>query len=142
MSKTSTQQQPTRVVPSVPLERAMVTQDPRDLVRFLHDEVKLSDRELAKALGGTHEVTIRRWRSKNTAGMPRDTESLDDVRAVVALLLRSGVLYPEEVGRFLRARNEDLGHRRPLDLLGSDNEEDFYRVLEAAEQLIKRMEDL
>jgi hypothetical protein len=118
------------------------TQDPRELVRFLHDDVKLSDRELAKALGGTHEVTIRRWRSKSAPGVPRDTESLDDVRAVVALLLRSGVLYPEEIGRFLRARNEDLGHRRPLDLLGTGSEEDFYRVLEAAELLIKRMRDL
>jgi len=120
----------------------MVTQGPRELVRFLHDEIKLSDRELAKALGGTHEVTIRRWRSKSASGMPRDTESLDDVRAVVALLLRSGVMYPEEIGRFLRARNEDLGHRRPLDLLGSGSEDDFYRVLEAAEALVKRMQEL
>ena len=133
---------PVRLRPSVPLEPAMVTQDPRELVRFLHDEIKLSDRELAKALGGAHEVTIRRWRSKNTSGMPRDTESLDDVRAVVSLLLRSGVMYPEEIGRFLRARNEDLGHRRPLDLLGSGSEDDFYRVLEAAEALVKRMQHL
>jgi hypothetical protein len=120
----------------------MVTQDPRELVRFLHDEIKLSDREVARALGGAHEVTIRRWRSKSASGMPRDTEQLDDVRAVVALLLRSGVLYPEEIGRFLRARNEDLGHQRPLDLLGTGNETEFYRVLEAAELLIKRLQAL
>ena len=146
MSNAGTQQKKTsapnamRPMPSGSVEPAMVTEDPRELVRFLHDEIKLSDRELANALGGTHEVTIRRWRSKNATGAPRDPQPLDDLRAIVALLLQSGVFYPEEIGRFLRSRNQDLAHRRPLDLLGSGDEEGFYRVLEASEKLIERMQ--
>jgi hypothetical protein len=145
MTSGSMQQHPNLRPPkpsSMPMEPAMVTKDPRELVRFLHDEIKLSDRELAKAVGGTHEVTIRRWRSKTAKGMPRDTEALDNLRAIVALLLGSGVLYPEEIGRFLRSRNEDLAYRRPLDLLESGDDDEFYRVLKAAELLVERLQEL
>lgn len=39
------------------------------------------------------------------------------VSAIVGLLLESGLMFPDEVDRFLDSRNADLGYARPLVLL-------------------------
>lgn len=124
-----------------PLEPILVTSDPRAVVRFLHDVIQMTDAEIAEAIGVQADVTVRRWRSEDAAGAPRRPDRVDDLRAIVGMLLNSRLLYPEEVGRFLRSRNEHLGYRRPLALLAR---EEFERVMEAADhltvQLAKRRE--
>jgi hypothetical protein len=126
------------IAPSDPrhVDATLVTGDPRELARYLHDTIRLSDAEIAQVAGVAHDVTVRRWRSRASTSAPRSTERLDDLRAIVGLLLNSGLLFPEEVGRFLRARNDDLGYARPLVLLGQG---DFERVREAAERLLHRL---
>lgn len=47
------------------------------------------------------------------------------------------MLHPEEIGRWLRARNSDLGHARPTALVGKG---DFDLVRGAAEQHVARLE--
>lgn len=120
----------------VPLQPTFVTSDPREIVRFLHDVVELSDAEIAEAIGVAADVTVRRWRAHDEAGTPRRTRGIDDLRAITGLLLNSRLLYPDEVGRFLRARNEHLGFRRPLAVLA---EGDFDHVRSAAENLIAQL---
>lgn len=117
--------------------------DPRDFLRFLHSDVRLTDREL-ETITGTHPVTLRRWRSKRDSHAPLKTGRLDDLRFIVGVLIDDGVFSPEEAGRFLRSRNKDLDQRPPLEwLVDTDDkdrrEKEFRRVLEVAEALVGRL---
>lgn len=116
-----------------------VITDEREVVRFLHDELKLTDSEIAQATAVRNPATIRRWRSRAAAGRPRNKERIDDLRTIAAMLINSGLLYPEQIGRFLRGRNPDLDFRRPLALLGRG---DFDSVRHAAELLLDRLAGL
>jgi hypothetical protein len=111
-----------------------LTANPRALVRFFHDKVKLTDGEIATAMG-TRAGTVRRWRSAKATHAPRDVRPLDDMRVIVALLVNSGVFSLEEAGGFLRSRvvppNDDI----PLTLL-STGEVGFRRVREVAQSLV------
>jgi len=129
---------------AVPLERQSsyelvepmlaATTDPRGLVRFMHDKARLSDREIATAMG-THAGTVRRWRSNKAKHMPRDIGPLDNMRVIVALLVNSGVVSVEEAGGFLRSRvvppNDDI----PLTLFAM-GDEGFHRVREVAQSFV------
>lgn len=117
------------------LDAQLVTSETRDLAVFLHDKIRMTDDEIGLA-AGVKSQTVRRWRSTASAHAPRNSEGLDDVRAVVILLLQSGVLYPEEVGRWLRARNADLGHARPTVMLRAGK---FDAVRSAAELHVQRL---
>jgi hypothetical protein len=126
-----------RPLPSIrELEARLISSDTRDLARFLHNQIRMSDEEIAKA-ANVRSQTVRRWRSTAATNSPRNTERLDDLRAIVALLLQSGVLYPEEIGRWLRARNSDLGYARPNVLIGQGK---FDIVRAAAEHHVTRLE--
>lgn len=114
----------------------LVTSDQRQIVRLLHDKIGLSDEEIAEATGVGHVVTVRKWRSRTAPGTPRNKEQIDDLRAIVGLLVNSGLISPEEIARFLRSRNPDLNYRRPLGLLARG---EFERVRAAAEQLLDRL---
>jgi len=109
------------------------TGDPRALARFFHDKVKLTDGEIATAMG-TRAGTVRRWRSTTSTHAPRDVRPLDDMRVIVALLVNSGVLTLEEAGGFLRSRvvppNDDI----PLKLLAGDD--GFTHVREVAQSFV------
>jgi hypothetical protein len=117
----------------------LVTSDQREVVRLLHNEVGLSDGEIAEATGVGHVVTVRKWRSATAQGTPRNKDRIDDLRAIVGLLANSGLIRSEEIGRFLRSRNPDLNYRRPLGLLAHG---EFERVRAAAEQLLERLAGL
>ena len=125
---------PTAVVPLM-----HVTRDQREIVRLLHDVIKLTDGEIAEATGVAQGVTVRAWRSRAAKSHPRNTTQIDDLRAIVGLLLNSGLLEPEEVGRFLRSRNANLNYRRPLSVLAQGQ---FERVRETAELLLERLAGL
>lgn len=113
------------------------TIDSRELVRFFHNKVKLTDKEIATAMG-TQAGTVRRWRSPKSTHAPRDIRPLDDMRVIVALLVNSGVLSLEEAGGFLRSRvvppNDDI----PLTLL-AEGESGFRRVREVAQSFVDSM---
>lgn len=126
-----------RLLPSIPeLEARLISSDTRDLARFLHNQIRMTDEEIARA-ADVRSQTVRRWRSTAATNSPRNTERLDDLRAIVALLLQSGVVYPEEIGRWLRARNSDLGYGRPNVLIGQGK---FDTVRAAAEHHVTRLE--
>lgn len=128
-----------RSTPARPWEPTLVTSDPCAFLRFAHDAIQLTDREIAE-LTGAHEVTVRRWRAPDATTIPRRTEELDDLRAIIGVLLNSRLLFHDEVGRFLRSRNPDLGYRRPLALLAHGDRE-FQRVLKAAENLLEELDE-
>jgi hypothetical protein len=116
---------------------ALINADARALTRFLHRKIRMTDAEIATVANVTNEQTIRRWRSTASKSTPRDNEYLDDLRAIVSLQLQSGVMYPEEIGRWLRSRVADLSHARPYVLLGQGK---FEEVKHAAELHIQRLE--
>jgi hypothetical protein len=118
------------------LDARLISSDTRDLARFLHDKIRMTDAEIATA-ADVRSQTVRRWRSTAATSSPRNTERLDDLRAIVALLLQSGVLYAEEIGRWLRARSIDLGYARPYVLIGQGK---FDAVRHAAEAHVARLE--
>lgn len=64
--------------------------DQRDLARLLQSDLGLSEREIAKATGAGTTVSVRRWRLHGAKAEPRSTEPLDDLRAIVGLMLNSG----------------------------------------------------
>lgn len=64
------------------------------------------------------------------------------LRPVVGLLANSGVLYPEEVGRWLQARIECLGWARPIILLRHRDPNALQRVTDAALAHVRALEGL
>jgi len=95
-------------------------------LQALTKDIGLKDRELVK-LAGVSRATLARWRKQGEGDRP---PSLDDLRAISALLIRSGALRPESVSGWLRSRNRGLSWHRPLDVL---RQGDFSLVLTAAE---------
>jgi transcriptional regulator with XRE-family HTH domain len=94
----------------------------------LTKDIGIRDTELA-ALAGVSRATLARWRNEGNAERPRP---LDDLRAIVVLLLRTGAMRPRSVAGWLRSRNFGLDWNRPLDVLRADPE-NFPLVRSAAE---------
>lgn len=97
-------------------------------LRALTKDVGMRDVELAN-LAGVSRATLARWRKEGDAERPR---SLDDLRAIVVLLLRTGAMRPRSVAGWLRSRNIGLDWNRPLDALQAGTE-NFPLVLKAAQ---------
>jgi len=97
-------------------------------LRALTKEVGLRDVELAE-LAGVSRATLGRWRKEGDAERPA---VLDNLRAVVVLLIGTGAKRPRSVGGWLRSRNNGLDWSRPLEVLrGGD--QNFPLVMAAAE---------
>jgi transcriptional regulator with XRE-family HTH domain len=94
----------------------------------LTKDIGLRDVELA-ALAGVSRATLARWRKEGDAERPR---SLDDLRAIAVLLMRTGAMRPRSVAGWLRSRNLGLDWNRPLDVLRTGTE-NFPLVQSAAE---------
>ncbi len=97
-------------------------------LKALTKDVGLRDAELA-ALAGVSRATLARWRKEGEAERPK---ALDDLRAIVVLLIRTGAMRPRSVAGWLRSRNVGLDWNRPLDVLGA-GVENFLLVRRAAE---------
>lgn len=87
----------------------------------------LSPEELASACD-VAAGTIRNWREGKVAPRIDAARLVDDLRLTVLILTEAGLADSETV-QWLRSRNQDLGHQRPLDLVRHDP----LAVLEAAE---------
>lgn len=61
------------------------------------------------------------------------------LRTVVGLLANSGVLYPDEVGAWLRSRRQELSWARRIVILRHRRQEQFDRVVQAAEATVNRL---
>jgi hypothetical protein len=87
------------------------------VLRALRAELNLSDIVLSKVVGRSDQ-TVRRWRrAKNSVDVPdKAANAIDDLRAIVAMLLEAGFEGPT-IKSFLLARNLSLGQWRPLDAL-------------------------
>lgn len=97
-----------------------------DQLQALVKDIGLKDRELMK-LVGVSRATLARWRKEGQGDRP---PPLDDLRAISALLIKSGAMRPESVSGWLRSRNRGLSWHRPLEVL---EQGDFSLVLTAAE---------
>lgn len=97
-------------------------------LRALTKDIGLRDVELA-TLADVSRATLARWRKQGDAERPK---SLDDLRAIVVLLLRTGAMRPRSVAGWLRSRNLGLDWNRPLEVLGAAPE-NFLLVRRAAE---------
>jgi len=86
------------------------------VLELLRDEVGLTERAIARAVGVT-DRTVRRW----NVGGPITTdnvERLDDLKTLVTQLASLG-LSPPTIVAWLHGRNPFLQDRRPLDVLAS-----------------------
>lgn len=97
-------------------------------LRALTKDVGMREVELA-ALAGVSRATLARWRKEGDSERP---QALDDLRAIVVLLIRTGAMRPRSVAGWLRSRNLGLDWNRPLDVLKAGTE-NFSLVLSAAE---------
>jgi hypothetical protein len=99
----------------------------------LLSDLGLSDSEIAQVFPDGGSVrSVRRWRLH---GMTRDREAarwtpIDNLCAIVGYLMSDGTFDEDATVAWLRSRQIELGHRRPLQVLGTDN---FAEVLDAAE---------
>jgi transcriptional regulator with XRE-family HTH domain len=97
-------------------------------LRALTKDIGLRDVELAD-LAQVSRATLARWRKEGESERP---QALDDLRAIVVLLIRTGAMRPRSVAGWLRSRNLGLDWNRPLDVL-REGTENFPLVLSAAE---------
>jgi transcriptional regulator with XRE-family HTH domain len=104
---------------------------PQLVVKYLLEDVKLTQRELADAVGAGDRA-VRRWAKEDGLPQARFLPAIDDLRDLVNILGES--LPGVQTGRWLRARNRYLGGERPLDALKADK---FSRVREAAEAYVE-----
>lgn len=89
--------------------------------------------ELAVAVGTT-ERTVQNWSAGRTR--PRG-QSVDRVLDVVHVVRELREVYTDEgIQIWLRSRNRNLGHRRPIDLLAEDRSDD---VLAEVERVLSGM---
>jgi transcriptional regulator with XRE-family HTH domain len=105
---------------------------PVDTVRFVHRDIHLTQKEIARLLG-SDERTVRRWLADEDGGNPqqRFARRIDDLRDLVRLLYET--LPGEQTARWLRARNRLLKSGRPIDLLAQGR---YAEVREAAEAYV------
>jgi len=98
-------------------------------------EFGLADRELLWALPGVSGRTLRRWRSaSDTTSPPAERrERLDDVRAIIGLLLASGRYDEPAIVAWLTTRREYMNMERPLAVIGAGR---FSDVVRAADELV------
>lgn len=94
-----------------------VGQSPAAVLSALRSEIGLSDFALGEMVLRTAQ-TVRRWRKGGPSDDVPDpaTAAIDDLRAVVAMLLGAGY-EGAAIKRFLQSRNTGLGQERPLDAL-------------------------
>lgn len=97
-------------------------------LRTMTKEVGLRDVELAE-LAKVSRATLARWRKEGDAERP---PALDNLRAVVVLLIGTGAMRPRSVAGWLRSRNNGLDWRRPLEVLQA-GDQNFPLVMAAAE---------
>ncbi|HEX3173857.1 MAG TPA: hypothetical protein VHQ43_06540 [Solirubrobacterales bacterium] len=92
-----------------------VGQPPVVVLRALRSELNLSDFVLSGVVGRSAQ-TVRRWRrTEDSVDVPdMAANAIDDLRTIVAMLLRAGFDGPM-VKSFLLSRNTGLGQDRPLD---------------------------
>ncbi len=89
--------------------------------------------ELAVAVGTT-ERTVQNWSAGRTR--PRG-QSVDRVLDVVHVVRELREVYTDEgIQIWLRSRNRNLGHRRPIDLLAEDRTDE---VLAEVERVLSGM---
>jgi hypothetical protein len=103
-------------------------------------EFGFTDADVARVmLPEVSERTVRRWRTEDapTSNVSRRWSRLDDLRAIVGLLLADGTYDEEGIVAWIRSRQPLLGQQRPLDLL---REGRFDEVLLAAEQSLSSMD--
>jgi transcriptional regulator with XRE-family HTH domain len=98
----------------------------RDQLAALKTDLGFRDRELMR-LAGVSRATLSRWRREGDAERPPE---IDDLRAIVALLIRCGAMRPRSVAGWVRSRNRGLNDQRPLEALAAG---EFRRVMKAAE---------
>jgi len=117
------------------LDAYLINADARGLARFLHGKIeddRFGDRNGLQCRQRADRTALESLRGSK-ASRARN-EQLDDLRAIVGLFLRSGVMYPEEIGRWLRSRIAELNYARPYVLLGKgrfDQSQDCRRASSA-----------
>jgi DNA-binding transcriptional regulator YiaG len=90
------------------------------VLRALRAELKLSDFVLSGVVRRSAQ-TVRRWRrDEGSVKVPdKAAKAIDDLRAIVAMLLAAG-FDGMTIKNFLLSRNTGLGQNRPLDGLRAD----------------------
>ena len=93
-------------------------------------ELGLTDAETARAIPDGNARSVRRWRLEGVARGRLATRwaPIDDLCAIVGFLLSDGTYDESGVVAWLRSRRPELGHERPLDVLGAG---DFSAVFDA-----------
>jgi len=93
--------------------------------------IDLSDFVIAPVVGRSAQ-TVRRWRRSDEVEIPEESAmAIDDLRAIVSILLDGGFDGPT-IKQFLLSRNIGLGQDRPLDGLRPEMNA-FRRVLHVTE---------
>jgi hypothetical protein len=98
------------------------------------------DRELLEIVTGADGKTIGRWAKQQNDARSKASDALDRVRIVALYMLQREAMPPHNVGKWLRARNLELGIdpqvgvRRPIDAI---RENDLPAVFAAINALIR-----
>ncbi len=112
-----------------------------DFLIYLLRDVEIKEIHLRKYLfvgkrlfGRMSRADFARWlHDRSFCPTEPQQRRLNDLRVIVGLLVNCRLLYPEEAGRFLCTRCEELDHQRPLAVLGKG---EFNQVREFTEKFV------
>jgi hypothetical protein len=122
--------------------RLLAAVRPHDLLLLLN-EFGFEDGDIAAAVPGIGERTVRRWRAD---GLPASKAGvrwrhLDDLRSIVGFLLAEGSYDEEGIVAWMRSRRAGLAWERPLDALAAQRFADVLSEAEDSVASLPRPED-
>jgi transcriptional regulator with XRE-family HTH domain len=105
-------------------DRLSYVEGPVEVVRILHEQLGLTEKDLARAAGVRHE-SVSRWLAGNVSNM-HARDSINDLRYVVMALLRARTMTLPRIAYWLCSRNLYLGVE-PVEAIANG---EFERVVE------------
>lgn len=116
------------------LERAL---NYRQCVRELHETLGVPDDVIA-VVAGVHPGTVRRWRSIEEVGEPRQSQedAIEGLRTIALVLIQSETFLDlKGIGVWFRGRCRRFGWKPPYEVLSEEN--GYQQVLEEAERFVR-----
>ena len=109
--------------------------EPNEIVFILHTKFGISIRLMKIATRVQYRVA-KQWVTHNVPPGSNEADVLKNLKAIVLFLAESGMLYQEEIARFLNSRRAEVGYARPITILRNA---DLNQITGVSARLVARL---